>query len=141
MPHSIFGQDARDEESANRMIIELQPEEDISLTVMNKKPGLDQRMQLQPIKMSLSWGVGGKGDAPPRRRIAYERLLLDALNGDSTLFVRRDEAEKAWEWVDGVSQAWTDGHVKPQPYRAGTWGPDAADMLMARTGRDWNTQG
>ena len=140
VPHSIFGQDARDEESANRMIIELQPEEDISLTVMNKKPGLDQRMQLQPIKMSLSWGVGGKGDAPPRRRIAYERLLLDALNGDSTLFVRRDEAEKAWEWVDGVSQAWADGNVKPQPYRAGTWGPDAADMLMARTGRDWNTQ-
>ncbi len=139
VPHSIFGQDARDEDSANRMIIELQPEEDISLTVMNKKPGLDQRMQLQPIKMSLSWGVGGKGDAPPRRRIAYERLLLDALNGDSTLFVRRDEAEKAWEWVDGVSQAWIDGKVKPQPYRAGTWGPDAADMLVARTGRDWNT--
>ena len=140
VPHSIFGQDARDEDAANRMIIELQPEEDISLTVMNKKPGLDQRMQLQPIKMSLSWGVGGKGDTPPRRRIAYERLLLDALNGDSTLFVRRDEAEKAWEWVDGVSQAWIDGKVKPQPYRAGTWGPDAADMLMARTGRDWNTQ-
>ncbi len=66
--------------------------------------------------------------------------MLDALNGDSTLFVRRDEAEKAWEWVDGVSQAWVDGKVKPQPYRAGTWGPDAADMLMVRTGRDWNTQ-
>ena len=145
VPHSIFGQDGRDEDSANRMIIELQPEEDISLTVMNKKPGLDQRMQLQPIKMSLSWGVPGTGSGkdalPPRRRIAYERLLLDALNGDSTLFVRRDEAEKAWEWVDGVSQAWVDGHVKPQPYRAGTWGPDAADMLLVRTGRDWNTQG
>lgn len=141
VPHSIFGQDARDEDTANRMVIELQPEEDISLTVMNKKPGLDQRMQLQPIQMSLSWGVGGKDAKPPRRRIAYERLLLDALNGDSTLFVRRDEAEKAWEWVDGVSQAWVDGNVKPQPYRAGTWGPDAADMLMVRTGRDWNTQG
>ena len=141
VPHSIFGQDARDEDTANRMVIELQPEEDISLTVMNKKPGLDQRMQLQPIQMSLSWGVGGKDAKPPRRRIAYERLLLDALNGDSTLFVRRDEAEKAWEWVDGVSQAWVDGDVKPLPYRAGTWGPDAADMLMVRTGRDWNTQG
>jgi len=139
VPHSIFGQDARDEGSANRMVIELQPEEDISLTVMNKRPGLDQRMQLQPIKMSLSWGVGGAGDTPPRRRIAYERLLLDALNGDSTLFVRRDEAERAWEWVDGVSRAWIDGHVKPRPYRPGTWGPDTADMLIARTGRDWNT--
>ncbi|WP_425988668.1 glucose-6-phosphate dehydrogenase [Brevundimonas sp. TWP2-3-2] len=140
VPHSIFGDNGHEEDSANRMVIELQPEEDISLTVMNKKPGLDQRMQLQPIQMSLSWGVGGAGDKPPRRRIAYERLLLDALNGDSTLFVRRDEAEKAWEWVDGVSQAWVDGKVKPQPYRAGTWGPDTADMLMVRTGRDWNTQ-
>jgi glucose-6-phosphate 1-dehydrogenase len=139
VPHSIFGQDARDEDSANRMVIELQPEEDISLSVMNKKPGLDQRMQLQPIKMSLSWGMDGRAAKPPRRRIAYERLLLDALNGDSTLFVRRDEAEKAWEWVDGVSQAWAEGNVKPQDYPAGTWGPDEAEMLVARTGRDWNT--
>ena len=140
VPHSIFDRGDRGELSDNRLVIELQPEEDISLTVMNKRPGLDQRMQLQPIKMSLSWGVGGVGDTPPRRRIAYERLLLDALNGDSTLFVRRDEAEKAWEWVDGVSQAWADGHVKPQPYRAGTWGPEAADLLLSRTGRKWNTR-
>lgn len=138
LPHSIFDRDDRGDVQANRMIIELQPEEDISLTVMNKRPGLDQRMQLQPIKMSLSWGVGGKGDAAPRRRIAYERLLLDALHGDSTLFVRRDEAEAAWKWVDEVSEAWADGDVKPQEYVAGTWGPDASDMLMARTGREWN---
>jgi glucose-6-phosphate 1-dehydrogenase len=78
-------------------------------------------------------------EIPPRRRIAYERLLLDALKGDSTLFVRRDEAEQAWKWVDEVSEAWVDGHVKPQEYVAGTWGPDGSDMLMARTGRDWNT--
>ncbi|QDH72432.1 glucose-6-phosphate dehydrogenase [Brevundimonas sp. M20] len=138
LPHSIFDRDDRGDVQANRMIIELQPEEDISLTVMNKRPGLDQRMQLQPIKMSLSWGVGGKGDAAPRRRIAYERLLLDALHGDSTLFVRRDEAEAAWKWVDEVSEAWADGDVKPQVYVAGTWGPDSSDMLMARTGREWN---
>jgi glucose-6-phosphate 1-dehydrogenase len=138
LPHSIFHYEDG-EPQANRMIIELQPEEDISLTVMNKKPGLDSRMQLQPIKMSLSWGTRSKTDAPLRRRIAYERLLLDALKGDSTLFVRRDEAEQAWKWVDEVSQAWVDGHVKPQEYVAGTWGPDDADMLMARTGRDWNT--
>ena len=144
VPHSIFDRDANDasrggEVEANRMIIELQPEEDISLTVMNKRPGLDQRMQLQPIKMSLSWGMGGRDAKPPRRRIAYERLLLDALHGDSTLFVRRDEAEQAWKWVDEVSQAWADGEVQPQEYVAGTWGPDAADMLMARTGREWNS--
>ena len=139
VPHSIFGHDDRGDVQANRMIIELQPEEDISLSVMNKRPGLDQRMQLQPIRMSLSWGVGGKDAKPPRRRIAYERLLLDAMAGDSTLFVRRDEAEKAWEWVDQVSQAWADAGTKPHDYEAGTWGPDAADMLLARTGRDWNT--
>jgi len=139
VPHSIFDRDDRGEVQANRMIIELQPEEDISLTVMNKRPGLDQRMQLQPIKMSLSWGVDGKSAVPPRRRIAYERLLLDAMAGDSTLFVRRDEAEQAWKWVDEVSEAWAESGLKPDDYVAGTWGPDSADMLMARTGRDWNT--
>ncbi|PZO04284.1 MAG: glucose-6-phosphate dehydrogenase [Alphaproteobacteria bacterium] len=138
VPHSIFGQDDRGNVQANRMVIELQPEEDISLSVMNKRPGLDQRMKLQPIQMSLSWGVGGQDARPPRRRIAYERLLLDAMAGDSTLFVRRDEAEKAWEWVDQVSQAWADAGTKPHDYAPGTWGPDAADMLLARTGRDWN---
>jgi len=138
LPHSIF--DYEDgEPQANRMIIALQPEEDISLTIMNKKAGLDARMQLQPIKMSLSWGFRDRNDTPPRRRIAYERLLLDALAGDSTLFVRRDEAEQAWKWVDEVSEAWADVKQTPQDYVAGTWGPDGSDMLLARTGRAWNT--
>ena len=123
----------------NRLIIELQPEEDISLSVMNKRPGLDQRMQLQPIQMSLSWGQGDKDARPPRRRIAYERLLLDAMAGDSTLFVRRDEAEQAWKWVDEVSEAWKGAAFKPRDYVAGTWGPEAADLLLSRTGRKWNT--
>ena len=125
---------------ANRMIIELQPEEDISLTVMNKRPGLDQRMRLQPIQMSLSWGVGGKDAKPPRRRVAYERLLLDAMAGDSTLFVRRDEAEQAWKWVDEVSEAWAGAAFRPKEYVAGTWGPPEADLLLSRTGRAWNTR-
>ncbi|PQZ83641.1 MULTISPECIES: glucose-6-phosphate dehydrogenase [unclassified Brevundimonas] len=140
VPHSIFGHGERGEINANRLVIELQPEEDISLSVMNKKPGLDQRMQLQPIKMSLSWGVNGKDAAPPRRRIAYERLLLDAMHGDSTLFVRRDEAEQAWKWVDEVSDAWSGAAFKPLDYVAGTWGPEAADLLLSRTGRKWNTR-
>ena len=140
VPHSIFASGDRGEIAANRMVIELQPEEDISLTVMNKKAGLDARMQLQPIKMSLTWGFSGKTGTPPRRRIAYERLLLDALNGDSTLFVRRDEAEQAWKWVDEVSEAWTDGRVKPVEYAPGTWGPPEADYLLERTGRKWNSK-
>ncbi len=138
VPHSIFDRNERGEIEANRLIIELQPEEDISLSVMNKRPGLEQRMQLQPIRMSLSWGQNDRNARPPRRRIAYERLLLDALAGDSTLFVRRDEAEQAWKWVDEVSDAWAEGQVKPQQYAAGTWGPDAAGVLLARTGREWN---
>ncbi len=141
VPHSIFDQGDRGELVDNRLVIELQPEEDISLTVMNKKPGLDAQMQLQSIRMSLSWGVDGKGAKPPRRRIAYERLLLDALNGDSTLFVRRDEAEQAWKWVDEVAEAWGDADIKPQPYDPGTWGPDAADLLLSRTGRRWHVAG
>ena len=140
VPHSIFDHGDRGAIEANRLVIELQPEEDISLSVMNKKPGLDQRMQLQPIKMSLSWGVNGKDAAPPRRRIAYERLLLDAMHGDSTLFVRRDEAEQAWKWVDEVSEAWSGASFKPLDYVAGTWGPEAADLLLSRTGRKWNTR-
>lgn len=138
VPHSVFDGDGRGDIVANRLVIALQPDEDISLTVMNKAPGLNARMRLQPIRMSLSWGMEGKSAHPPRRRIAYERLLLDALNGDSTLFVRRDEAEEAWAWVDGVSAAWRDAGMAPEPYEAGTWGPDSAFDLMSRNGRAWN---
>ncbi len=139
VPHSIFDHGARGDIAANRLVIELQPEEDIALSVMNKKPGLDQNMQLQPIRMSLSWGQGDKDAKPPRRRVAYERLLLDALAGDSTLFVRRDEAEQAWKWVDEVSDAWRDAAFRPRYYDAGSWGPSEADLLMSRSGRQWNT--
>ncbi|WP_332654730.1 glucose-6-phosphate dehydrogenase [Brevundimonas sp.] len=139
VPHSIFDHGDRGAIEANRLVIELQPDEDISLSVMNKKPGLDQRMQLQPIRMSLSWGQNDKDAKPPRRRIAYERLLLDALSGDSTLFVRRDEAEQAWKWVDEVSEAWRGAAFKPKEYAAGSWGPAEADTLLDRTGRQWNS--
>ena len=137
VPHSIFDGGARGDIQANRLVIALQPDEDISLLIMNKAPGLDARIRLQQIPLSLSWGMDEQG-RPPRRRIAYERLLLDALAGDSTLFVRRDEAEKAWEWVDGVSRAWADTDSKPKVYAAGTGGPSAADGLIERTGRAWH---
>lgn len=61
------------------------------------------------------------------------------MNGDNTLFVRRDEAEQAWKWVDEVSEAWEGAGFKPHDYQPGTWGPDEAEMLLARTGRRWNT--
>ena len=138
LPHSIFEGDGRGDIRANRLVIELQPDEDISLLLMNKKPGLERRMRLQALPLSLSWGMDAAHARPPRRRIAYERLLLDALAGDSTLFVRRDEAERAWAWVDGVSEAWAAAGGAPRPYPAGTWGPPEAFALMERNGRAWH---
>jgi len=138
LPHSIFGAEAH----ANRLLIRLQPDEDISLTLMNKAPGLTaEGMHLQPLDLSLSLIKAFDGDdgKPPRRRIAYERLILDALNGNNAQFVRRDEVEAAWTWVDGIIQAWSDTHMKPQMYPAGTFGPVSAFRLIERDeGRVWN---
>ncbi|MFA7264539.1 MAG: glucose-6-phosphate dehydrogenase, partial [Caulobacter sp.] len=138
VPHSIFGGAAVDDLVANRLVIELQPDEDIALTIMNKRPGLTQEaMRLQPLPLSLSLAraLGGEGG---RRRIAYERLLLDALRGDQTLFVRNDEVEAAWRFVDGVADAWAAAGMAPRPYPAGSWGPGGAFALIERSGRSWN---
>ena len=133
VPHSIFGGESREDLVANRLTIRLQPEEDILLEVMNKAPGISP-MRLESLPLSLSLGGADKG----RRRIAYERLLLDALRGNSTLFVRRDEVEKAWEWVDGANEAWARSGGAAKPYAAGTWGPAGAFALMEREGRSWH---
>jgi glucose-6-phosphate 1-dehydrogenase len=138
VPHSIFGGAAEQDLVANRLVIELQPNEDISLTLMNKRPGLTQdSMRLQPLPLSLSL-ARALGEEGGRRRIAYERLLLDVFRGDSTLFVRRDEVEEAWRWVDGVEAAWDEAGMTPKPYPAGSWGPAGAFALIERTGRAWN---
>ena len=138
VPHSIFGGAAVDDLVANKLIIELQPDEDISLTIMNKRPGLTQdSMRLQPLPLSLSLAKA-LGEEGGRRRIAYERLLLDALRGDQTLFVRNDEVEAAWRFVDGVADAWAEAGMTPKPYPAGSWGPGGAFALIERSGRSWN---
>ena len=138
VPHSIFGGAAADDLEANRLIIALQPHEDISLTIMNKRPGLTQdSMRLQPLPLSLSLAKA-LGEEGGRRRIAYERLLLDALRGDQTLFVRNDEVEAAWRFVDGVADAWAEAGMTPKPYPAGSWGPGGAFALIERSGRSWN---
>jgi glucose-6-phosphate 1-dehydrogenase len=133
VPHSIFGgQDLM----ANRLVIRLQPEEDISLTLMNKTPSLEQAggMQLMPLSLNLSLANA----FPTRRRIAYERLLLEALNDNPTLFVRRDEAEAAWTWIDGIVQGWETHAMAPAPYAAGSWGPAGAFALTERNGQSWS---
>ena len=137
LPHSIFGSESQ----ANRLVIRLQPDEDIKLSIMNKSPGLtSEGMHLQALDLSLSLtsAFDGNGNKPARRRIAYERLILDALNGNNAQFVRRDEVEAAWMWVDGISEAWRQAYPKPQMYPAGTFGPVSAYTLLDRDGRTWN---
>jgi glucose-6-phosphate 1-dehydrogenase len=100
---------------------------------MNKRPGLTQEgMRLQALPLSLNLDDG------KRRRIAYERLLLDVVNGNPALFVRRDEVELSWAWIDGVADTWAATHMAPKPYAAGAWGPAGAFALLERTGRNWN---
>jgi glucose-6-phosphate 1-dehydrogenase len=137
VPHSIFGQAASDDLTANRLVIDLQPDEDIELLLMNKAPGLSAgglRLQSLPLSLSLLSTYEGPG---ARRRIAYERLLLDVIAGNSTLFVRRDEVEAAWRWVDGVADAWRQAGMAPRPYAAGSWGPAGAFALIERSERAW----
>ncbi|HEX7760512.1 MAG TPA: glucose-6-phosphate dehydrogenase [Caulobacteraceae bacterium] len=130
LPHSIFGAAADNDLMSNRLVIELQPKEDISLLLMNRRPGLTGS-RLQALPLSLSLDDGG------RRRIAYERLLLDVLANNPALFVRRDEVELAWAWIDGVANSWTDAGHAPRPYAAGSWGPAGAFALLERSGRAW----
>jgi len=137
VPHSIFGNSAKDDLVANRLVIDLQPDEDIALTLMNKSPGISKggmRLQSMPLSLSLLRAYEGPGE---RRRIAYERLLLDVIHGNSTLFVRRDEVEEAWRWVDGVADAWAEAGMAPKPYAAGSWGPSGAFALIERSERAW----
>jgi glucose-6-phosphate 1-dehydrogenase len=138
VPHSIFDGPAKADLTPNRLVIDLQPDEDIELTLMNKSPGLSEggmRLQSMPLSLSLLRAYEGPG---ARRRIAYERLLLDVVHGARALFVRRDEVEEAWRWVDGVAAAWVEAGMAPKLYPAGSWGPAGAFALIERSGRAWN---
>lgn len=138
VPHSIFGGSLE----ANRLIIELQPQEDIKLSVMNKAPGLNSEgTQLQSLALSLSLinAFDSNGSKPARRRIAYEKLILDAINGNNAHFVRKDEVEAAWSFIDGIIEGWKLAYPRPHPYPAGTFGPVNAYTLFNRDeGYSWN---
>ena len=133
VPHSIFG---GMDLMANRLTIRLQPEEEISLALMNKTPSLEHGgMTLKPLSLNLSLSTAFKDERP--RRIAYERLFLEVLHDNQTLFVRRDEQETAWSWVDAIRQGWDRLSSKPSLYPAGTWGPSGAFALIERHGHSW----
>ena len=134
VPHSMFASRGGLLQP-NMLIIRLQPEEYIQLLVMAKEPGLDRdgiRLREVPLNLSLDSEFAGT-----RRRIAYERLLLDLIEGDPTLFVRRDEVEAQWEWIDAIRAGWVANDVKPKSYGSGTWGPSAAIALTERDGVTW----
>jgi glucose-6-phosphate 1-dehydrogenase len=135
VPHNIFGK-SDGILAPNKLIIRLQPEEVISLMVMAKEPGLARdgmQMREVPLDVSLATAFAGQ-----RRRIAYERLMLDVMEGNGTLFVRRDEVEAAWMWIDGIAEGWKRTGYTPKPYTAGTWGPSSAIALPERFGHRWH---
>jgi glucose-6-phosphate 1-dehydrogenase len=131
--HSIFGHAAGLE--PNALIIRLQPEENIRLLIMSKRPGLERQVQLEEVSLDVSLTAAFAGQ---RRRIAYERLLLDLLAGDQTLFVRRDEVEAQWTWIDSIIDGWKEAGVKPVSYASGNWGPSSAIALIERDGASWH---
>ncbi len=131
IPHSVFEPSAGPI-MANQLIIRLQPDEGVQLQLMIKDPGPGgMRLRQVPLDMSFSTAFG------VRNPDAYERLVLDVVRGNQTLFMRRDEVEAAWRWIDPILEAWAASAEPPKPYTAGTWGPSAAIALIERDGRTW----
>lgn len=131
VPHSVFG-DAAGALLPNRLVIRLQPDEGVKLWLTIKDPG-PGGMRLRPVSLDMSFASTFNVRNPD----AYERLVLDVVRGNQTLFMRRDEVEAAWAWIDPILDAWQQAVEPPKPYTAGTWGPSAAIALIERDGRTW----
>ena len=134
VPHSMFaGRGGLLQ--PNVLTIRLQPEEYIQMLIMAKEPGLDREgVHLREVPLNLSLDAEFAGT---RRRIAYERLLLDLIEGDQTLFVRRDEVEAQWTWTDAIRAGWAANDTKPKSYASGSWGPSTSIALTERDGVTW----
>jgi glucose-6-phosphate 1-dehydrogenase len=128
VPHPIFPGTRR----ANKLVIKLQPEDGLELHLLAHKGGSTNEL-LSPVSLDLDFDKA----FPTDRVGAYERLLLDAIAGRLNLFVRSDEQEEAWRWVEPVLHAWAQDPAGPRPYAAGSWGPPAASALVARDGFAW----
>jgi glucose-6-phosphate 1-dehydrogenase len=132
IPFSVFDENAGPIE-ANQLVILLQPDEGVKLWLMIKDPGPGgMRLHHVPLDMSFARAFN------VRNPDAYERLLMDVIRGNQTLFMRRDEVEAAWGWIDPILQAWAASPERPKPYTSGTWGPSAAIALIERDGRSWH---
>lgn len=129
VPHSIFGQEGED---ANRLVIRLQPDEAVGLYVQIKEPG-PGGLRIKSLPLNLSYADNFTVRYPD----AYERLLMDVVRGNLALFMRRDEVEAAWEWIDDLIDAWSTKDLAPHSYAAGSEGPVASAVLMDRDDRHW----
>jgi glucose-6-phosphate 1-dehydrogenase len=131
VPHSIFPEQEYNV-SANRLSIRLQPDEGVKLSVMAKEPGpggFDLRSVSLDLSFEETFGL--------RYPDAYERLLMEVLRGNPALFMRRDEIEAAWRWIDGIVAGWEDARQKVETYVSGSWGPSASSLLLDRDNRSW----
>tara|TARA_R110001599_G_scaffold171353_1_gene362295 strand:- start:311848 stop:313320 length:1473 start_codon:yes stop_codon:yes gene_type:complete len=133
IPHSIFAQSTNSFQP-NCLVIRLQPDDGLQLNLMAKTPG--DGMRLKPVELELDFAESFKTP----RMDAYERLLLDVLRGHLTLFMRSDELEAAWEWVEPIMRYWEQEGNEPILYTAGTWGPAASSALIGRDGLQWREE-
>jgi glucose-6-phosphate 1-dehydrogenase len=120
--------------TANELVIRLQPDESITMTILAKNPG--EGMRLKPVSLALHLSESFK----TRSLDAYERLLMDTVKGNLTLFMRRDELDAAWAWVDPIRAAWEQFDEGPKTYIAGTWGPAASSAMLSRDGFAWHDE-
>ena len=119
----------------NRLVLRLQPDEGVKLWLMIKDPGPGgMRLQYVPLDMSFAEAFG------VRNPDAYERLILDVVRGNQTLFMRRDEVEAAWVWIDPLIAAWSAARQPALSYAPGSWGPAAAQALIEGDGRRWHEE-
>jgi len=132
VPHSIFPEQKYNV-APNRLTIRLQPDEGVKLSVMAKEPG-PGGFDLRPVSLDLSFEETFGARYPD----AYERLLMEVLRGNPALFMRRDEVEAAWHWIDTIIENWAAAKQKVETYVAGSWGPAASSLLLDRDGREWH---
>ncbi len=132
VPVPVFPREAGDMQP-NRLVIRLQPEEGMMLGMMSKDPG-PGGIRLRPAELDISFEKAFSIRYPD----SYERLLMDTVRGNATLFMRRDEVEAAWLWIEPILEAWKSNGERPRPYAAGSWGPTAAIALIERDGRTWH---
>jgi glucose-6-phosphate 1-dehydrogenase len=132
VPHSIFGE-ATGEIVANRLVVRLQPDEGVKLFLTIKDPG-PGGLRLKYVPLNLSFAETFTVRYPD----AYERLLMDVVRGNATLFMRKDEVAAAWRWIDPILEGWQTERHPVKPYPAGSWGPSDATALIARDGRSWH---